>query len=119
LLAGSFGLRSGRSGQPVAKRHSMANTKRQRTRQQSTASKADGAGPSRQSSCCDSALLTLPSDVLERVLTALDALSLVHMSLVCRIFSAKHRPSGLRVTEKVARDLVVAACGLEQAQRFR
>ena len=83
-------------------------------------SESPDAGPSSSKPAVShGTLLCLPPEVLEKILCSLDSMSLVHASQSCKIFRSKDKASGLRMVDKVARDLVIAACGPELAQRFR
>lgn len=82
--------------------------------QQQPAGAGAAAGGQQQSD-----LLNSPPEVIDIVLSKLDAKSLVMVALCCRAFRARDRFSQLRATEKVARDIVVRRCGSVLAQRWR
>ena len=65
------------------------------------------------------ALLALPGPVLDEVLARLDSSSLVAVNSVCKGLRAFDVSVGLRLAEKAARSQLVAACGKEQASRWR
>lgn len=67
----------------------------------------------------DPILLGLPSEVLEYILHKLDAISLAQVNQCCRILHMYDKSSGLRLTEKVAQQKVIALCGSELATRWR
>jgi hypothetical protein len=67
----------------------------------------------------DSALLLLPSPVLDLVLARLDSSSLVAVNSVCKALRAFDANVGLRLADKAAKARLEAACGVEQASRWR
>jgi hypothetical protein len=94
--------------------------KRARRNAQALPSESADAGPScSKPAVSHGTLLCLPPEVLEKILCSLDSMSLVQLSQSCKVFRTKDRATGLRMVDKVARELVVAACGPELAQRFR
>lgn len=76
-------------------------------------------------SCCsaqlDCKLLQLPGEVLELVLSLLDASTLASLTRCCRALRARDKASGLTLADKVARDMLIRLHGgtLELAQRWR
>lgn len=64
-------------------------------------------------------LLALPLDVLGRVLTKLDARSMVNVELTSRLFRERQPGSGVRVMERAAREAYEANYGPRQDHSWK
>uniref|UniRef100_A0A7R9VLT4 F-box domain-containing protein n=1 Tax=Chlamydomonas euryale TaxID=1486919 RepID=A0A7R9VLT4_9CHLO len=66
---------------------------------------------------CD--LLQLPAEVLELVLSRLEAATLVILQRCCKAFRSRDRSTGLTLADKVARDQLIRWHGPQLAERWR
>lgn len=86
-----------------------------------------GTGPSSSQQCSqlqsvhehESSLLALPAEVLDNILSNLDADSLANICQCCKLFRVIDSRSGLRLVEKIARDTLYASLGEQLAARWR
>lgn len=63
-----------------------------------------------------SPLLSVPREVLERILKLLDSASLLKVSQTCKAFRAPD--NGMKLVEKIAREAVLESSG-DEAERWR